>query len=547
MGERPGCEAFASQADSQLWFDRNEGFGDRLDGNGDGIACSVGDDCCPWGPSEAIITSGNASNRAPTNASANRDLCRLSDQRGLEPYIYEVPIQEGVDYGSRQIDRDRGMVAVAPMYAMGFPVPEGMNPTSGPFEVAFVAVDYPDAVGSESQLDDIPEIAEEVSAWFAEMSGGRLQINYHFGDRVYRIPSDSASFGLQGRGHTAPRLIQELVEVMDPVFDFTDIDNLWVLNPVTIIDATSMGGSAGSIANDFHKPPMPRSKGYNGDTRGQGIQTDEVFLTAWSGSGAGHFRESMDFWAFWTHETLHDMGIADTYRLTDRIADGTPIYDSGEGLQPMSHFSMMSNQDGSTQSMITWNRWLLGWLSDDQVYCMPADQLIEAEVSLVPLTRAEDGFKSLMIPLDERRVIVVESRRATGYDSNMGELAIGITNSDGKRVRGYLKQVGTSGLIVYIFDTGEFQHNGPAVLQVPDGRPDRFGHISENFLEAKERNGWTISPDDPWVRWDPDNPENILLEAFYDPLLRLGDSVTVEGVTIELVEWGDYDRVRITR
>ncbi len=38
-----------------------------------------------------------------------------------------------------------------------------------------------------------------------------------------------------------------------------------------------------------------------------------------------------------------------------------------------------------------------------------------------------------------------------------------------------------------------------------------------------------------------------MVESGYDPLLRLGDSVTVEGVTIELVQSGGYDRIRISK
>ena len=51
----------------------------------------------------------------------------------------------------------------------------------------------------------------------------------------------------------------------------------------------------------------------------------------------------------------------------------------------------------------------------------------------------------------------------------------------------------------------------------------------------------------PFLMWDPENEGDILIESGYDPLLRLGDSVAVEGVTVELVEWGDYDRIRISK
>jgi hypothetical protein len=53
--------------------------------------------------------------------------------------------------------------------------------------------------------------------------------------------------------------------------------------------------------------------------------------------------------------------------------------------------------------------------------------------------------------------------------------------------------------------------------------------------------------ENPWLTWDPDNPDNILIEVHLDPLLRIGDSITVEGVTIELIEASESDRVRISK
>ena len=47
--------------------------------------------------------------------------------------------------------------------------------------------------------------------------------------------------------------------------------------------------------------------------------------------------------------------------------------------------------------------------------------------------------------------------------------------------------------------------------------------------------------------WDSNDDNAVMVETGYDPLLRLGDSVTVEGVTIELTQSGDYDRVRISK
>jgi M6 family metalloprotease-like protein len=55
-----GCGWFESQQQAQEWFEANRDFGEGVDSNGDGIACSEGlDECCPeaWGGWEESATS----------------------------------------------------------------------------------------------------------------------------------------------------------------------------------------------------------------------------------------------------------------------------------------------------------------------------------------------------------------------------------------------------------------------------------------------------------------------------------------------------------
>ena len=211
----------------------------------------------------------------------------------------------------------------------------------------------------------------------------------------------------------------------------------------------------------------------------------------------------------------------------------------------MENWGMMSNQDGGSQTLIAWHRWLLGWLDEDQVYCLPSDLFDSVEVTLVPMEREAEGFKTAMVPVSDRLVVVVESRREEGYDSNLSEKnSVGYYDDDGIRRRGWLSDYGTSGVIVYTYDTSIQDYNGQARLQVPEGRINDKG-MSSCPVEACTLPGADLT--NPFLMWDPENEGDILIESGYDPLLRLGDSVAVEGVTVELVEWGDYDRIRISK
>ena len=82
----------------------------------------------------------------------------------------------------------------------------------------------------------------------------------------------------------------------------------------------------------------------------------------------------------------------------------------------------------------------------------------------------------------------------------------------------------------YPYDTSIQDYNGQARLQVPEGRINDIGMSSCPITVCT----WA-DRDDPFVLWDPNDDNAVMLESGYDPLLRLGDSVNVEGVTIELV------------
>ena len=234
------------------------------------------------------------------------------------------------------------------------------------------------------------------------------------------------------------------------------------------------------------------------------------------------------------------MGITDLYLWQPWIPG--QLFKTGPTKLPMGDWSVMQDQNGNTREVIAWHRWLLGWLGDEQVYCIPSESLTDLELSLSPLTREAEGYKTAMIPISDRKVIVIESRRAEGYSALAGYMSIAV-DVDGVREQARLRDFGTDGLLVYTYDTSAFYGEGPARMQIPEGRPNEWGMATCPFVDC----GAGGDPDNPWLAWDPDNPENILRETLLDPLVRLGDSITVEGVTIELIESGESDRVRISK
>jgi hypothetical protein len=185
----------------------------------------------------------------------------------------------------------------------------------------------------------------------------------------------------------------------------------------------------------------------------------------------------LSYWGFkWVvHETGHSMGLVDLYWHTP----DTEEYDRIFSLT--GNFSVMSNVSATSPEFLAYERWMLGWLDNDQIYCMETP---EQTLHLTPI-EIQGGIKAVMVPVSETKLVVVESRRALGYDEFMAE----------------------PGALVYTVDSSVYTGQGPIVV-----------------LPADES--------------DPYRYSSTLLE---------GESVTVDGVTITVLEASaDGDLVHVS-
>jgi hypothetical protein len=184
-------------------------------------------------------------------------------------------------------------------------------------------------------------------------------------------------------------------------------------------------------------------------------------------------RDLIGWGAFWlNHEMGHTMSLVDLYGFT------------GSAHRFVGNFSLMGLISGFAREYFGWERWQLGWLDDAQVNC--ASQPGTTDVTLSPIERA-GGLKLIVIPTGPTTAIVVESRRAEGYDTNGSW---------------------TPGVLVYSIDTS-----------IPTGS----GVLKVLPVNDSDSNKGTAP-------------------------LAVGGSMTVNGVTVEFVSTnGNGDRVRVTR
>jgi hypothetical protein len=134
-----------------------------------------------------------------------------------------------------------------------------------------------------------------------------------------------------------------------------------------------------------------------------------------------------------------------------------------------------------------WNRWLLGFVEDDQVACLNFGDIAMLKVD--NLGKSSKGVKIASIRISDSEAIVIESRRSDGYDYSLGKE--------------------NEGLLIYRIDTKWTTGRGP------------FGLVLKNGIKRSDLG---------------------------DALVRLGESVSINGIKIKNIFRGaDYDIISISK
>jgi M6 family metalloprotease-like protein len=294
---------------------------------------------------------------------------------------------------------------------IGFPRKTYRTNPIGNIKVTVIFVDFSDAPATRTPQDVFSKSISPASEnYFNAVSYGNLKLNFDPQYQWIRMSKPSNGYGWSALTFALHKAyIQEAINLADPNVDFSKSDAfLIVSNP-----------DAGAITNGPAFTATP----------GNGITVDGITIN----NGATSGRDLTAWNGLWLpHEFGHTLTLADLYAFT------------GVGHRFVGEFSLMGLISGTAPEFLGWERWLLGWINDNQVIC--SNSLTSGKITLTPIEK-KDGIKLLVIPLDGSTAIVVESRRNLGYD-------IGIPKS---------------GPLVYLIDTKLPSGNGSIkVLPIDD-------------------------------------------------------------------------------
>lgn len=410
----------------------------RLDPDRDGVMCEV-----VRPKPVAPVTPATEPYVAPTTPGAPASTCQLLDTSNERRIYGNIP--------------------------GGFPRQPYYVKQPGVLKMALIPIDWADQPGEADPLGRVADQMTRFTDWYDMVSEGRLKVEWVSTPNWVRLPGAAQDYVISQSSYfqtgTAPERMAKLagaaIAAADPSFDFSGVDVVAFVLPKTqnVLEVTAQGFQYQSTSQ------FPTAEGLINRFVAAGRYFDVPYRT---------------FWAYWAHEVGHMLLL--------------PHIGSSTASNPMQGFDLMGSQDAPSRTLSAWLRYLIGWLSDEQIYCQAVDALAPTSVMLNPIDDRGPGVKAAMVRTSPTTLLVVESRRKTAF----------ACTPDGR----------LDGVLVYTYDS-------------------TLGH-SDEMLKPAIPAGRGSGGSSCGSRYD-------------DALLSVGDAVTVDGVTVSVTKSGRYDTVSITR
>ena len=351
--------------------------------------------------------------------------------------------------------------------AAGFPMLDNEFPHSGTIRMMLIPIDWADLAGDSKFEDRVSGQMQTLTDYYKTISGNRIKIEWVMQKSWIRIPGNSNDFFVPySEAHPEQEnFYTKVLAAVDPKVDFTNIDFVHFLLPA----GHNVLKESAQIINQTAISEFKTAEGKLSGMTAAGKFFDEP--GAWS--------QIRTYWSYWAHELGHALQLAHL---------GNP-----RGSYAMAGYDLMGVQDGPTRTISGWTRFVAGWLSSQQVFCLPAENLAPTKLTFTPLDSDATGPKMVVVPISKYEAIIAESRREAKFDL-----------ADWENPR--------NGVLVYKYDA-------------------RLGHL-EDFLTP-------IAPNS--------SLENISWDGVVRYIMKPGDVVQVDGIDIEMKATGDKDSIVISK
>ncbi len=388
---------------------------------------------------EASLTSSLPKSMLSTSNAMPVEMCKLQQATGAQNNSWRGfpgPGQESNFYTKRHPSPNT-VIQIVPIYSEDAPK------------------------GSNTPAQDYKYYFDFVTQYFNYINDGPGQLTIKIPDRYYLFPGSIAKYEVF-HGNDGPKnneFINAAIAAADQDIDFSKANYTVVVVP---------GGTPSGIIGQ---------QGFGRASSGEGYITNLMVAQPATIQGPNNYvTPGLALPTMWLHEFYHP-GL----NLGDNHGGNSKSYDDQRG---MGEWGLMSNNNGD---LLTWQKWFLGFLQDNQVACLDA-KAAESTVWIAPASVKTYKQKLIVVKTGPTKALVIESIRAKSIN--------------------YKFEKERLGALVYEVDTSDQRHEYGYNVMYPDSR-----------------------------RPKPDRP------AMFDAPLKLGESLIHGGVKITNVEWGDFGDV----
>jgi hypothetical protein len=302
-------------------------------------------------------------------------------------------------------------------------------------------VDFPDVPGGSSELSEHIAEIKKSAEWYSWFSQGNVKYNLRIADKWVRAPKNSENYYWLHPGKPGVQLMSDIDiaatyrSLAGSVVDTSGVASVWAVLPKAIT----------AIDEGFAYRAFPG-----------------VFSI-----GSDSYRVRTPIWQHFVHETLHSHGAL--------------------GHSPKnSQIGLFWNTGSAGATLNSWDAMTLGWMKQENIYCVGKQNISAQTITLVPLEREQAGLRSVVVKLSEHEALVIESHRKDKWSERWA--------------------TGTTGVSVIRIDTRK------------DTVWDMGSSTGTYVIPAREHS----------------------LD-----FLKVGQSFTTDGVKISVVSSGDNDQIKI--
>jgi hypothetical protein len=253
---------------------------------------------------------------------------------------------------------------------------------AGVIDVAVVFVDFPDVVGGSSELSELIAEIKKSAEWYSWFSQGNVKYNLRIADRWVRAPKTSENYYWLHPGKPGVQLMSSIDiaasyrSLAGSVVDTTGVTTVWAVLPKAIT----------AIDEGF------AYRGYPG--------TFSI--------GSDSYRRRTPIWQHFVHETLHSHGAL--------------------GHSPKNgQIGLFWNTGSPGATLNSWDAMTLGWMKQENIYCVSKQNISAQTLALVPLEREQVGLRSVVIKISDYEALVIESHRKDKWSERWPDGTTGVS------------------------------------------------------------------------------------------------------------------------